>query len=190
MSNTAKKHTNYGGRIGSKETALIHVAKNKLGMEDDSYRELLETFGVKSSKDLSGSQFSEIMECFNRAGFVSSRSLPPGEKQPVSKALLLDKIGAQLASMKLPWSYADAIALRMFKRRWVRWCTAREMEKIVAALYYRQRKLGISDEPGSHLGDVDAPQTPATSGPRDARNCQQGCRAGMSDGGAGRGEGS
>ena len=58
--------------IGKKKIALIHVAKNKLSLSDDEYRDiLLRVAGVNSSLDLDFEVFEAVMDYFNRMGFES-----------------------------------------------------------------------------------------------------------------------
>ena len=53
-----------------KQTALIHVAKGQLGMEDGDYRALLQReAGVRSSRDLDRAGFEAVMGAFERLGF-------------------------------------------------------------------------------------------------------------------------
>lgn len=66
-------------KITPKQRALIHVAKSRLGMSEEEYRELLGQFGVKSSNDLSRGQFRELLECFVELGFDAPEFKPmPG----------------------------------------------------------------------------------------------------------------
>lgn len=49
---------------------LIHVGKNKLGLDDDLYREVLEsTTGKTSSKDLTIAQLDAVLDRMKRLGF-------------------------------------------------------------------------------------------------------------------------
>lgn len=48
---------------------VIHVAKTKLNISDDNYRELLHSFGVVSSKELSQSEAIELLNVLNKLGF-------------------------------------------------------------------------------------------------------------------------
>jgi hypothetical protein len=52
--------------------ALLHVARKKLGMEEDDYRLLLlRVAGVDSARDLSEAGFRQVMEAFAMLGFTS-----------------------------------------------------------------------------------------------------------------------
>lgn len=59
-------------KINRKQIALIHVAKNKLGLDEAAYRELLGQFGAKSSKELDYAQFKELIAAMERLGFEAS----------------------------------------------------------------------------------------------------------------------
>ena len=49
---------------------LIHLAKDRLGVTDEDYEEILELYGgVRSSKDLSPESFFKVMEHFRELGF-------------------------------------------------------------------------------------------------------------------------
>lgn len=75
---------------------LIHIAKSQLGLDDESYRELLqECAGVESSKDLDAMGFKSVLGELERLGFrvgtgkVGGKSLSPrtrhladGERKP------------------------------------------------------------------------------------------------------------
>lgn len=69
-------------------------------------------------------------------GFEPGRPL----SVPVVKRPLLSKIGAILADMKLPWSYADSIANQMHGIRFVEWCSPAQLHNIVAAMVINQRR--------------------------------------------------
>ena len=57
-------------KITKKQIALVHVAKCRLGLDEDAYRDILGQFGVKSSKELTRAQFKELMTVFERMGFA------------------------------------------------------------------------------------------------------------------------
>jgi len=61
----------------------------------------------------------------------------PAEKRP-----MIEKIGAILADMKLPWTYADGIARKRFKVQAVEWCRVDQIEKIMQMLIVYQRRHG------------------------------------------------
>lgn len=53
------------------QTTILHVAKSKLGIDDDTYRQVLVRIaGVTSSKDLDNSGFLAVMGFFEYSGFT------------------------------------------------------------------------------------------------------------------------
>lgn len=131
-------------KIGNREKALIHVAKTRLSLSEEAYRDMLRSVGVASSKDLDPLQFDELMRRFESCGFARKAEPVKRKRRPKpadSKASLIKKIDALLADSGLPRSYADAMAQRMFGVGAVDWCTPTQLWKIVAALsIYRNRR--------------------------------------------------
>jgi hypothetical protein len=76
--------------ISKPQIAQIHVAKSKLGLDDDRYRDLLRsTCGVESSKELNDNQFKKLMIKFGELGFESTqhqKQNPSIHRQPYYKA--------------------------------------------------------------------------------------------------------
>jgi hypothetical protein len=57
--------------INNDQKKLIHIAKKNLGLDDETYRDLLQSVaGVRSSKDLSPGQFSAVMTRMEKCGFA------------------------------------------------------------------------------------------------------------------------
>ncbi len=132
--------------ITYKQKALIHVAKNRVGMNEAEYRALLESVGAASSRDLTHAGFEAVMRHFELLGFVSTGKYrrPPQS----SKKRLASKIQAIRAELNLPEAYIDAMCQRMFKNAdgepicsW-RWLSADQLHRLVAALTYHQRRQG------------------------------------------------
>lgn len=142
----------------------LHIARQQLGLDEDVYRGLLQrTTGSTSSKNLTERQGQAALAEMNRLGFTAK---PPRKGKTKGKPHNFDrlpemvtKIEALLADMKLPWSYADAIANQMWKRQRIAW--TREPEKlqaILAALHVEQRKrrlLAYVEEKMVVLGPTD-----------------------------------
>ena len=70
--------------VDRKKIALVQVAKQQLGLDDDTYRDILHRLaGVKSSKDLDEAGFKALMIHFEAAGFVSTaKKRNFGERRP------------------------------------------------------------------------------------------------------------
>lgn len=118
-----------------RELAQIHIAKSDLGLDDDTYRALLmDVTGVDSAAKLNSMARNAVLERFRQKGWVNKKQ--KGKPRSVSddKAPLISKIGALLADMKLPWSYANGIAKQMYKVFRVDWCNQNQLRGIITAL--------------------------------------------------------
>lgn len=122
--------------------ASIHIAKAQLGMDDDTYRDMLGSFGLISSKDASVKQLDEIIRHLEGKGFETKKrkSQPKAVTQQKPETALMGKIGALLADGKLSWNYAHGIAKKMFGVERLEWCDCQQLRKIVAALEYNAKR--------------------------------------------------
>ncbi|MEX3614807.1 MAG: regulatory protein GemA [Burkholderia gladioli] len=65
--------------------AKIHVAKKHLGLDDDSYRAMLQSVGgVTSAKDLTPVSATRVLKHLERSGFVPTR--PTSHRPPADDA--------------------------------------------------------------------------------------------------------
>lgn len=135
--------------------AAIHVARSQLGMEEDTYRELLarvsSAYGpeCRSAKDLDAEQLRAVLDEMRRLGAARPGAHKAGQYPGTPHNIdrlgpEIAKIEAQLADMKLPWSYADAIARRMYRIERVAWCRKPEqLVGVLAALHVEQEKRDL-----------------------------------------------
>jgi len=118
------------------ELAKIHIAKKALGLDDDSYRDVLRNVcKVDSSAKLDSQGRFKLLKHFERLGWKNTR--PKYGNKPNAgkgKEALMGKVEALLADSRLPWTYADGMAKRMFKLDKVVWLNAVQLRKLVAAL--------------------------------------------------------
>lgn len=79
-----------------KQLALLHVAKARLGLDDETYRDLLEDeAGVRSARDLDYAAFSAVMRRLERLGFHSrTRSVLPQRPPGMASAAQIDYLRA------------------------------------------------------------------------------------------------
>ena len=124
--------------LSRNQKAVIHVAKHKIGMDEEEYRALLSSFGVTTSCNLDDHSFQTMMQHFEKLGFKSKFAAKA--KHPESKTRLLAKIYAIRSAMNLTEGYIDAIARRMYRTDSHKWLDAGQLHKLVAALTYHQRK--------------------------------------------------
>lgn len=126
------------------QLAQIHIAKKDLGLDDDTYRALMiDVAGVDSAADLTAKQRRAVLERFEEKGWKKAKR-PRGNPVNVApeKEPLMNKIGALLADMKLPWSYAVGIMKQQgIKAQRIEWCTNKELHSIAVSLIKRQQKL-------------------------------------------------
>ncbi|AKH39406.1 MULTISPECIES: gp16 family protein [Nitrosomonas] len=128
-----------------RELAQIHIAKIQLGLDDDTYRDILWNIAqVRSSRDLNQASRKRVLEHLTAKGWQKKKPARAQQgKSPttaIGKAPLMSKIGALLTEMQLPWTYANGISQQMFKVERVDWCTPQQLHKLVAALTYKAQK--------------------------------------------------
>ncbi|MDY7035549.1 MAG: regulatory protein GemA [Thermodesulfobacteriota bacterium] len=81
--------------LNNKQKAILHVAKGKLALTEDEYRDVLENYGgTRSSKDLDYQGFRAVMKHFERCGF---KGRDRGSKHKSSQAEALRDRARQLA---------------------------------------------------------------------------------------------
>ena len=139
-----------------RDLAKIHIAKKQLGMDNETYRDMLYNVAeVRSAADLDRRGRSAVIGRLKSLGFKVSHKKGRGYKSAhksarasgmhrsssPERAPLLSKISAILAELKLPWSYADAIAKHMYKVDKVRWLYPDQLRGVTVALIKRQKKL-------------------------------------------------
>lgn len=135
--------------INNNKKALIHVAKARCGMSEIEYRDMLLSFGVGSSVDLTDKKFDAVMEHFKKLGFKNNF------KRKSSKQMLLAKIKAIRVDMNLTEAYIDGMSRHMFRNddgepvASYRWLTADQLRRIVAALMYHQKRLTVNRQPST-----------------------------------------
>lgn len=127
----------------NKELARIHIAKKELGLDDDTYRAMLqEVAQVSSAKDLTDAGRRKVLAHMAERGAKSARAFRrrPNNLKTAERGPLLSKIEAILADAGREWAYVESMAQRMFGIASVRWCNPEQLHKIVAALMYDQKR--------------------------------------------------
>src|SRR5512139_2838901 len=73
--------------IGRKKKAIVHIAKEELHLDEESYRQVLKgVAGVESATQLTEAGFEKVMKRFQEMGF---KGLLPDPYQPVPKGRLI-----------------------------------------------------------------------------------------------------
>jgi len=114
------------------------MAKKALGLDDDTYRDVLwAVCRVRSAADLDSQGRFKLIKHFKALGWKQADNRRRwGNKPSVTepKAPLMGKLEALLADNRLPWAYADGMSRRMFRVDKVAWLEAVQLRKLVAAL--------------------------------------------------------
>lgn len=137
-----------------RELAQIHMAAKQLGMDEDTYRGMLQQVaGVRSAGKLTQSGRTAVLTHLRSAGWKAQPrkrvAQHPGTPANLEREPQLQKIEALLAEMQLSWAYADAIARRQFGVERVAWLRKPDQRSaIIAALHVELEKRAL-------LGDVE-----------------------------------
>ena len=132
--------------IRNKQLALIHIGKQKLGIADEDYRDMLEQVtGVRSAAKLDDKGLDAVIEHLKSLGFeVTRKQKPiPKDNRPhnFKQQPQLHKIGRLLAEQNLSWNYANGIVQQMFGIDDLTFCKPRQLSAVIAALdKHRQRQ--------------------------------------------------
>lgn len=124
--------------------AKIHIGKNQLGLDDETYRSLLaNATGKTSCTEMSDGELHQVLNVMVQKGFKSSSSFWGNRPSPSEdKKIYLAKITALLIKHNLPKKYADGIAKRSFKVDFIHWLRPWQLKKVVQMLsvYDRNKK--------------------------------------------------
>jgi len=91
-----------------REIATIKVAQKQLGLDDDTYRAMLELVtGKRSAADLTWQERKKVLDHLKTKGFKIKGQQPNQAHKPLaqSKAALERKIGWQLGKLGVGWDY-------------------------------------------------------------------------------------
>ena len=133
-----------------KDLAKIHIAKKQLGLDEETYRAMLQMVaGVESAADLTADGRRKVLAHLSKAGFKRGKGAAKYPGRPdfdqlndTGKRAMMEKVEAHLAEAKRPWAYVHGMAKRMFKVERVQWCTPGQLHRIVSALEYDARRHG------------------------------------------------
>lgn len=121
--------------------AQIHIARKELALDEDTYRQMIATVtgGKRSCSDCNVAELHKIVHHMKERGFKAKPrkrvAQYPGKPHNLDTQPMLQKIEALLAELKAPWSYADAIAKRQYRRERVAWLqSVEEFTGVIAAL--------------------------------------------------------
>ncbi|MDH1792911.1 regulatory protein GemA [Stenotrophomonas sp. GD03819] len=118
------------------QIAKIKVAQKELGMDEASYRALLQRVtGKQSSTQMSPSERDAVLAELTRLGWKAKPGKPhPDRPKNTDQVPMLRKVEALLASAKRPWNYAHAMSVRMFQVDRLEFLKHDQLHSLIAAL--------------------------------------------------------
>lgn len=125
--------------LSREQIALIHVAKDRVGMDEDDYRAVLRRVGgVESSRQLDAAGFTAVMKVFERCGFQSDAARKAfGNRTGMASAgqvQLIRKLWQEFAGAEAADKSLGVWLDRKFKVSSIRFVTAAAAPKVIAAL--------------------------------------------------------
>lgn len=137
------------------QLARIHMGWKALGLCEREYRALLVRAsadaqgigGLDSSAHMTTDQRNAVLREMARLGFKAEaasgrKRVFAGKPKNVAEVPMLRKVEALLADDKKPWSYAHAMAKRMFHVNRVEWLHPDQLHKLVAAMQVDANRRG------------------------------------------------
>lgn len=123
--------------------AVIHIAKQEMGLADEDYREILRNnFKRDSSKDLNAFQQNELLRIFKKLGWKPKKDKTRASVPQVRNIKGLEK--------KLGWDDNSERLQGFIKRqigheKKVEWLTPPEASKVIEGLKKMERRMGNGD---------------------------------------------
>lgn len=115
--------------------AKIKIAQKELGLDDATYRALLERVtGKRSCTECSLTELECVVEDLRQHGFVPKKTAGRRPSCRESASNMMRKIEALLLENGWTWNYAHGTAKKMFNVDRVEWLFDSNMHKLVAAL--------------------------------------------------------
>lgn len=121
--------------IARSTLAKIHIAKQQLGLDDETYRVMLRSVGgVESAKDLTPTSAARVLAHLERSGFKPKGNVGRRPRVAGGRAAQLAKIEALLADAGRPWDYVNGMVKRICKVDAIEFCDGEKLGKLIAAL--------------------------------------------------------
>lgn len=123
--------------------AKVHIGKKELGLDDATYRDVLERVtGKRSCKKMLIGELEAVIKDMESRGFKPKAAPKHGKKPSVvgKREPLMGKIHAMLTDMGLHWNYAHGMADSMFKIKRLQWLNDSQLYKLTQALSVHQQR--------------------------------------------------
>jgi len=126
-----------------KDLAKIHLLSKKAGLDEDGRRDMMQQLtGKRSSGKMNSFERGKVITHLQNAVPQQKKGTYPGKPNNIDSSPQLQKIEALLAEANYPWSYANAIAKRMFKKQKLEFCSSNDLSGVIAALIVDANKHG------------------------------------------------
>lgn len=121
--------------IARSTLAKIHIARQQLGLDEDTYRAMLRSVGgVESAKDLSPASAARVLSHLERSGFTPKGNVGRRPRVAAGRAAQLAKIEALLTDAGRSWEYIGGMVKRVCKVDAIEFCNGEMLGKLIAAL--------------------------------------------------------
>ncbi len=130
--------------------AAIHIGKKTLGLDEETYRDLLESAaGVRSAADATNAGLDAVLKRMDELGFkkTTKKNVGTRPRPAKDKVALIAKIEALLTDAARPWSYAEGLAKQMFGKEKLDFCTGDQLWRMVAALEKDKARRAKREQP-------------------------------------------
>lgn len=128
--------------------AMVHVARNQLGLDEDTYRDLLERVtGKRSAAKLTDGELGRVIDALKERGFEPKRTAPRSDKAHVRKVWSLWADLERAGRLREP----GRAALRSFVKRMTsvedpEWLTPEQANVVIESLkQWLRRPRGAGD---------------------------------------------
>lgn len=149
------------------QISAIHTLKTRLGMDEESYRALLQEFGgVESSKELSWFQADELIDEMKRKAGQEPQVNHKGKRHRGLEGRAGMATPAQLRKIEAVWAEVSRVedseerakALRSFVGKIarvsdLRFLDRRGVAKVIAALTAMQKRRGLAQKTSERRGE-------------------------------------
>ncbi len=134
--------------------AKIKIAQKELGLDDATYRAVLERVtGKRSCTECSIPELERVVEDLRQHGFAPKKTAGQRPNRRESADPMMRKIEALLLDNGWSWNYAHGTAKKMFKVDRVEWLSDGNMHKLVAALQISANRKKRRKRDEFELGD-------------------------------------
>lgn len=135
--------------------AIVHIAKQNLGMDDATYRDLLLNWGVKSSAALSISELEDLVDHFQSLGFRVQRSKVQGSRDQGRGRMaeaLHERIREEAAKLEKGEARLTGLVKKIANVDDLRFCrNTAKLKQILKIITVYQRQEAAEDKEGEKV---------------------------------------